>query len=116
MRQDKLMNSDMRRAMFKLRILFSIKKSEANAYMLWKMFNSDKRHHGLSFGKEGLKNRVYNTVKSLERSGHIKASEKVENGRLKKYYKLTSKGNSALKTAKKLFQEHAKEMILILGE
>ena len=48
-----------------------------------------------------VKNDVYNTIASLEKSGYIRMVRKGRGGRPKKYYFITALGVSALKSARK---------------
>jgi DNA-binding PadR family transcriptional regulator len=106
----------MKRTIFRFRVLRTILESKSvNAYTIWKDFSSNKHIVGRFGGKESMKSEIYNILNSFEKSGHIAASPKIENGRLKNYYKLTKKGETAVKSAKKLFVNHFKEMSLILN-
>lgn len=101
---------DIRKAMLKVRLLSRIKKSRVNAYMLLKEISSRPIASRLFKDSSELKNTVYNTLNSLERSGYIKSTKKVEKGRTKYYYAVTAKGNAVLSSARTAFKRHAKEI------
>jgi DNA-binding PadR family transcriptional regulator len=104
------LHGDMRRTMLKVRILRRIKKSSLNAYGILKEMSVNKRTFKFFKNKEEMKNDIYNTIKSLEKSGFIKSSQKTENGRIKQYYKVTAKGDEAMRSAKKVFMENLKKL------
>ncbi|MGD0510354.1 MAG: PadR family transcriptional regulator [Candidatus Micrarchaeaceae archaeon] len=112
MRQENSLDKDMKMIMLKFYILGKISEnSKANPYALIKKIGSCKGS-GRMFGeKTEVKDSVYNAVNCLEHSGYIKASQKIEDGRLKKYYSLTSAGKDALKTGRRMFSKSVSEMV-----
>lgn len=63
-----------------------------------------------------IKNSVYNTISSLENDGLLKSTLKYKGGRQRKYYRLTRKGELALKEFNKLVKSMVSEIEEILGE
>ncbi len=104
----------MKNTMLKMYILRSIGKSSINSYTLLKEFKARRRFVKSFRNPAEIKNEVYNTIKSFEKSGYITSSQKIENGRLKNYYTLTSKGRTVLKSAREIFQKHIGELNLLL--
>lgn len=100
----------MRRLILQMRILVRIKYGKVYSYALVKELSS--AHFSSFFGK-GIKNDVYNTIKSLEKSGYIRVSVKRDGGRLKKYYTITKKGDEAIRSAMKVQKEAAKVLAKI---
>lgn len=111
-----ILHDDMRRTMLKMRILMRIKKSSLNAYGILKEMSASKRAFRFFKSKNEMRNDIYNTIKSLEKSGFIKSTQKTENGRIKQYYRLTPKGTGAVNSARKMFREHFKELSMIFNE
>jgi DNA-binding PadR family transcriptional regulator len=106
----------MKSTMLKMFILRRVGNSKANSYAMLKEFRA-RRGFMKSFGSQSaIKNEVYNTVKSLEKSGYIKSSQKIENGRLKNYYMLTRKGKDTINSASVLFKKHAQQLSLLLSQ
>jgi DNA-binding PadR family transcriptional regulator len=110
MKDEHFLNKDMRNTMLKVFILRRLKKSEANSYALMKEFMARRRFIGKLKVLSEVKNEIYNTIKSLEKSKYIKSSHRIENGRLKNYYTLTAEGKKVLESAKKIFQRNIKEI------
>lgn len=54
---------------------------------------------------------LYPTLHSLEKSGYLKSHGIVENGRIRKYYRITSKGKRALEKSKDKMKELVKEVL-----
>lgn len=112
--ENPFVSKDMRRMRLKLTLLMRIKQGRIYSYALMKELSHSKhfllfRHLGLSF-----KNDIYNTVKSLEKSGYIKVNAIIEDNRMKKYYTITNKGKKALAESKKLFLHSMKELMKLL--
>ncbi len=98
---------DMKRMILKMRLMARIKQGRAYSYGIVKEFNEG------GFAKmmgKNLKNDIYNTIKSLEIGGYIKEKSKVENGKAKKYYSLTVRGEDVMKSAAKLHKETLREI------
>ncbi len=114
MKEEGFVREEMRRIGFKFRILRSIRDPKGtNPYTLWKEL--EKKSYFVRFGKKGnLKSEIYNMINSLEKSGHIKSIQKIENGRLKNYYTLTAKGRKVLLSAKGIFKKHFNELDALL--
>lgn len=91
---------DMYHAILKVVVLKKIKDKKTYSYKLLKE-TADKLQK-LS-GKKNIKNDIYNTVSYLEKAGYIKTDVRLDGNRVKKYYTITSKGNSALKEAESIF-------------
>lgn len=106
----------MRLTMMKIRVLTRVKKSSLNAYGILKEMSANRRSFRFFKNKEKMRNDLYNTIKSLDKSGFIKSTQKTENGRIKQYYKITPKGTSALKSAKKIFMANLKELSSVFKE
>jgi len=114
MRKDNFLNRDMKSTMLKIFILRKVSHAKANSYAMLKDFKQ-RRMFMKSYGSATeVKNEVYNTIKSLENSGYIKSSQKIENGRLKNYYMLTPQGKDTLKSAGVLFKKHAQALASLL--
>jgi DNA-binding PadR family transcriptional regulator len=106
----------MKMTMLKLHILNKISdSSKANPYALIKEISIHNRYKHFFSNKIEIKDSVYNAINSLENSGYIKASKKIEDRKLKKYYTLTKTGKDSLKTAKKLFRKNIADMASIIG-
>ena len=114
--KENFLNKDMKKTLLKIHILHRIKRSKVNSYSLLKEISSNS-HSGRFFkNKAEIKNEVYNTINSLEKSGYIESSRKVESGRLKNFYAPTEKGTEVLKSAKVIFLKNMKELVLIMKE
>lgn len=111
--EEHFLNKDMRGTLLKMFILRRVSKDKINSYALLKELNTRKIFKRFS-GTSDMKNEVYNAVNSLEKSGYIKASQKIENGRLKNYYTLTKKGDDVLKSAKNIFKKHLQSLSSLL--
>ena len=115
MKQENSLGKDMKMIMLKFYILGKISEdSKANPYALIKKIGSCKGSGRMFDGKTEVKDSVYNAVNCLEHSGYIKASQKIEDGRLKKYYTLTGAGKDALKTGRKMFSKSISEMVSVI--
>jgi DNA-binding PadR family transcriptional regulator len=115
MKKEHFLNKDMKNTMLKMYILRETAKSDVNSYSLLKQFTAKKRFAKAFSNPAEIKNEIYNTIKSLEKSGYIKSTQKIENGRLKNYYTLTKDGVKILKSAKDIFKEHIKELTSLLN-
>jgi len=109
------MTKDFCRIILKLILLRRIQKGDAYSYALIKELDNKKISHLLKKPNSSVKNDIYNTVNSLEKSGLIKVSTKVEGGRLKKYYSITNAGKAALKESKALFVRSMKDLMKIVA-
>ncbi len=113
--EDSFLSRDMKKTVLKIRILGRISAGKVNSYALLKEFSA-KGDLARFFSKDGgIKNEIYNTINSLQRSGYIKLSEKLENGRMKHYYTVTRKGRGVLRSAKAVLRSHLEELEDILG-
>jgi DNA-binding PadR family transcriptional regulator len=63
--------------------------------------------HGYSISPGTL----YPTLHRLEKAGYLQSSSKLVNGRLRKYYKATTKGKQVLEQAKRKIRELVTEVI-----
>lgn len=54
---------------------------------------------------------LYPTLHSLERSGYLSSEERVEAGRRRKYYRITSGGEDALAEARARIRELVEEVL-----
>lgn len=115
MQDQGFLNKDMKKMLFKLRVLRTISKKKIYSYAIIKQFQ-ESPHAKRLFGnnKSAIKNEVYNTINALEKSNYIKISAKSKSVRIKNYYKITTKGQSALKSTKKVFVLSMKEISNIL--
>ncbi len=86
----------------KIHILFHASKEPV--YGLWLI--EELRRHGYDISPGTL----YPIFHSLEADGLLRSSEKVVEGKVRKYYRTTAKGNSALKEAKVKVQELVHEI------
>ena len=101
---------DVKHIMLKLKILHEIAKAPSYSYSLIERLDSAGSHHPfIKISRNGLKNDIYNTIGTLEKSGYIKAKPRIEDGKLKNYYHITPSGRAALKEAKALFLNALKE-------
>ena len=89
--------------MLKVHILWRMNKSSINAYSLVKEFSSDSLASSFFRDRHELRDYVYNAIKSLEKDGLLVSSQRIENGRLKQYYKLTKEGEIVLRSSVKEF-------------
>ncbi len=108
------MTKDMKRMVLKLILLRRIRKGRAYSYEIVKEFDNPKISEFLMKGGTSVKNDIYNTVKALEKSGYIRMNAIIEDGRLKKYYRITAQGRSAVKESKALFLKSMKELTNII--
>lgn len=107
---------EMRSTMIKLFVLRRIGRSEMNSYTLMKEITENRRASGFFYNESSIKNEIYNTINSLQKSGYLKSSQKIENGRLKNYYALTANGRELLKSARSIFEKNIKEMGSLLNQ
>jgi len=109
------MTKDLAHIIFKLVLLKKIAAGEVYSYSLIKDFSNPKMSHFLKKYGSNVKNTIYNTVNALEKSGYIKEKSRIESGRLKKFYYITSSGKIALRESKVLFFRSMKELKNIVG-
>ncbi len=107
MLKDNYFGKELKRMILRMRILVRIKQGPVYSYGLMKEFS--KGHFAKFFGDD-IKNDVYNTIKSLEQSGYISVTTKSEDGRTKKYYKITKRGDAVLSSARKIQKETMKQI------
>jgi DNA-binding PadR family transcriptional regulator len=96
---------ELRHVILKLIILKRIKAKRGGIYsyaILKGLSKVESSHFCISNPKE-IKNDVYNTIASLEKSGYIKMRRRVQDGRLKKYYEITATGDAVLNSAMRDF-------------
>lgn len=90
------MPMEAKRIILKIRILGRLKLGgRAYSYALIKEF--DKMGFSKFYGPT-LKNDIYNTLRTLDKAGYIKLSSKAERGKVKNYYTITKRGETALKS------------------
>ncbi len=99
---------EVRHAVLKVVLLKRIQRKKSYSYQLFKDICEHHRFSGPD--KADMKNDVYNTISSLENSGYIKASVETEANRVKKYYRITKKGERALLETQKIFKNAVKEI------
>ncbi|MCW6159599.1 MAG: helix-turn-helix transcriptional regulator [Candidatus Micrarchaeales archaeon] len=107
MERENFLGREMGMVVLRLRVLYRIKREKMYTYALLKEF--DKIPFFKLLGKD-IKNDVYNTINSLKQGGYVRVSTKLEDGRMKKYYTITKKGDNVLKSALKVREETAKEL------
>lgn len=103
-------NKEFRHLILKFIILNKISCGKTYSYSLIKDIKDIGSPKFTIRDKSAVKNDVYNTISSLERAGLIKSTDKLESGRRKKYYKLTKKGSTTLKEARKILAPMVKEL------
>lgn len=101
------MDKELKHIILKAIILNKIKRGNVYSYSLIKEIS--KPTNMKVFSKD-IKNDVYNVISALEKSGYIKVTARIENGRLKKYFTLTKKGDAALADIKKGFDNAVKSL------
>lgn len=116
MREDSFLSKDMKKTIFKIRLLGRISFSKINSYALMKEFAGNKDFVRFFGGEKDIKNEIYNTLASLEKSNYIKMTQKVENGRLKNYYTITKRGKDVMKSARKVLEGNLKIIASILDK
>ena len=109
------MTKDMSHMILKLIMLRKIEKNEVYSYALLKELDNERICSLLKKKVGGVKNDIYNTAKALEKSGYISVTARIENGKLKKYYRITANGKKAIVESKKLFLNSMKELMNIVG-
>jgi DNA-binding PadR family transcriptional regulator len=115
LRRESFLDKDMRSSMLKMFVLRKISRESTNPYALMKEFGK-RRGFLARFGSTDVKNEIYNTVNSLEKSGYISSSQKTENGRVKNYYVLTLKGKRVMASARILFRKHLQALTTLLNK
>jgi DNA-binding PadR family transcriptional regulator len=108
------MTKDMSHIILKLLVLKRMQGRNVYSYALIKEFSGTHISHFIKAHGGSMKNDIYNTVKALEKSGYISPKAMIEDGRLKKYYRLTSSGSKALQESKLLFKRNMKELMEII--
>jgi transcriptional regulator len=71
------------------------------------------RSHGVLDFKEGT---LYPALHKLERDGRVESTEQVENGRTRRYYRITSAGRKALATDREEWRTLSRAVSMILKE
>lgn len=69
------------------------------------------RSKGVLDFKEGT---LYPALHALENKGHLTSYEQTENGRTRRYYKLTAAGKQALAAEREQWQEYSHAIRLVL--
>ena len=100
-------DKELRHIILKAIILNKIKRGNVYPYSLIKDIS---KLNNLKVHSKDIKNDVYNVISTLEKSGYIKITARIENGRLKKYFTLTKKGDTALTDIKKGFDSAVKSL------
>lgn len=113
MKEQNFLNKDMKKTMLKMYILHKLGNSKVNSYTLLKEI-AERRSGGFFDSKKEIKNEIYNTINSLENSGYLKSTQKIENGRLKNYYALSAKGKKVLDSSRRMFKKHVSALAAIL--
>ncbi|MCL5782791.1 MAG: PadR family transcriptional regulator [Candidatus Thermoplasmatota archaeon] len=114
--EDNFVKSEMRKTMLKIHVLWRLTRSETNAYTILKEISGDKFAAGFYSDERELRDSLYNSMRSLERSGLVVSSPRVENGRLKQYYQITEKGERVLKSSVLELQKGVKDIEGLFGE
>ena len=107
---------DMRHIILKLVLVQKISKGPVYSYALISKLNNTRISNLLNKKGMALKNDIYNTLSSLERSGYIKSTSKIEKGKNRNYYKLTPKGKRILAASRTLFMKTMTELINVMRE
>ncbi len=106
-------SKDMRKVMFKLRILRKSAEHKIYPYELIKDISESRWASKFYKSKGEIKNDVYNTINMLEKSGYLKPTGSAKSTS-KTYYVITNKGRNALKSARVIFAAGMKEVSKIL--
>ncbi len=109
-------DKDMRHIILKLVLVQKISKGPVYSYALISKLNNTRISNLLNKKGMALKNDIYNTLSSLERSGYIKSTSKLEKGKTRNYYKLTPNGKRILNESRTLFMKTMKELINVMKE
>lgn len=109
------MTKDMSHIVLKLVLLRRIKSGEIYSYALVKELTTSRFSGFLKKYCTDAKNDIYNTVKALEKSGYIKVDARIDDGKLKRYYSITERGEDVLKESKEIFLKSMNELMEIVG-
>jgi transcriptional regulator len=92
-------------------ILYVLSKGPSHGYEIAKRIKEESENV-LDF-KEGT---LYPTLHNLEKQRLIEAYEATENGRVRRYYRLTDNGQSTLKREMEAWERYSQAINLILKE
>ena len=109
--QSNYMTKDMCNGVLKVMVLSMVKHGKYYPYLLFKTL--ERSGHSPVNGSM-LKNAVYKTLADLEYAGYIKSNNLIEGSKMRKYYKINSKGEDALKQTKKLITKSINDTIITL--
>ena len=101
-KNEEFIKKDVRHIVLKIMLLKMIAAKKSYTYQLFK--NVAKSRFAGAFGKEDIKNDVYNTIALLLNSGYIRVVNERDGNSIKKYYTITKKGRESLVEAKKIFR------------
>ena len=108
------MSKGLRQFVIKAILLVKISRKRTYSYELMKELLVTVKARHIDTDMLKLKNEVYNSIASLERAGFIKSSTDSSWGKTRKYYALTPKGRSALRTMRKTIHDTVRGMSQIL--
>ncbi len=94
-----------------LLILQTLAHSPNHGYRIAQIIKQ--RSKGVLDFKEGA---LYPALHGLEKDGHIESYETVEQGRTRRYYRLTEKGKKVLATERKEWRQFSEAIRLVLEE
>ena len=108
------MGKGLRQFVIKAVLLVKISRKRTYSYELMKELLVTVKARHIDTDMLKLKNEVYNSIASLERAGFIRSSTDSSWGKTRKYYVLTPKGRSALRTMRKTIHDTVRDMSQIL--
>jgi DNA-binding PadR family transcriptional regulator len=79
--------------------------SRAPVYGSWMLEELERHGYGLSYGT------LYPTLHRMEQEGLLLREDRVENGRVRKYYSATEKGTGELERVKGMIRELYREVV-----
>ena len=94
-----------------LLILQTLSESPNHGYRIAQTIKQ--RSKGVLDFKEGA---LYPALHGLEKDGHIESYEMVEQGRTRRYYRLTEKGTKVLAAQRQEWNQFSEAIRLVLGE
>lgn len=94
-----------------LLILYLLAHKAAHGYQLAR--DIKQRSQGLLDFKEGT---LYPTLHLLEKEGEVESETQIENGRLRRYYRLTDSGRARLAAELAAWQQYAYAVNLVLNQ
>jgi len=92
-------------------ILEAVQKEPSHGYRIAQRIKE--RSQGVLDFKEGT---LYPALHKLENEGLVASSEEIENGRPRRYYRITKSGRSALAKDRSEWRRVSQAVTLILGE